>query len=102
MAIEMAIDVLIPSLSGKAVVSMPILSPIAHMRGVSGQITVLALLFGGGLTNMITPTSGMLLAFLATAKVGWGQWLRFVWPLVAVYTVLALAILYGAAALRYG
>jgi uncharacterized ion transporter superfamily protein YfcC len=101
MVIEMAIDVLIPSLSGKAAVSMPIISPIAQMRGVSGQVAVLALLFGGGLMNMITPTSGMLLAYLAAAKVGWGQWLRFVWPLFALYTALALVILWGAAALHY-
>lgn len=102
MVIEMLIDVFIPSLSGKAAVSMPIISPIADMSGVSGQVAVLALLFGGGLMNMVTPTSGMLLAYLAAAKVGWGQWLRFIWPLFAVYTVLALAILWGAAALHYG
>jgi uncharacterized ion transporter superfamily protein YfcC len=89
--IEMILDVLIPSTSGKAAISMPVLGPIAQLSGVSGQTTVLAYLFGNGITNMITPTSGMLLAYLATGRVGYGEWLRFILPLVALLTALSLA-----------
>lgn len=89
--IQMAIDVFIPSTSGQAAVTMPILGPIGHLAGVSGQTSVVAFIFGNGLTNTITPTSGMLLAYLATGKVSYGVWVRFVFPLVAVLLVLSLA-----------
>ncbi len=91
--IEMAIDVLIPSTSGKAAVTMPILGPIGQLAGVSGQVIVQAFIFGNGLTNAVTPTSGMLLAYLAAGKVGYGEWLRFVLPLFLLLTVLSLAAL---------
>ncbi|MEM5398977.1 YfcC family protein [Paraburkholderia unamae] len=100
MAVQMLLDVFIPSVSGKAAVSMPIIGPIAQLSGVSGQTSVLAFVLGGGLTNMVTPTSGMLLAYLATARVGFGEWLRFILPLFLVLLVLssatlALAVLSG-------
>ncbi|MGH7617819.1 MAG: YfcC family protein [Gemmatimonadaceae bacterium] len=87
MAMQMVIDVFIPSTSGKAAITMPILGPIGHLSGVSGQVTVQAFLFGNGLMNALTPTSGMLLAYLATGKVSYGAWIRFVWPLAAVLVV---------------
>jgi uncharacterized ion transporter superfamily protein YfcC len=68
---------------------MPIIGPIAQLSGVSGQTSVLAFVLGGGLTNMVTPTSGMLLAYLATARVGFGQWIRFILPLFVVLLVLS-------------
>ncbi len=95
MGIEMALGVLIPSTAGKVAVSMPILAPIAQLSGVSGQTTVLAFILGNGLTNMITPTSGMLLAYLATARVSYTEWLRFILPLFAclfLLSALAMAI----------
>jgi uncharacterized ion transporter superfamily protein YfcC len=99
--IEMVLDVLIPSTSGKAAISMPLLGPIGTLAGVSGQTTVLAFLFGNGLTNMITPTSGMLLAYLATGGVSYGQWIRFITPLIGVLFVLSLAIMAIAVAIGY-
>jgi uncharacterized ion transporter superfamily protein YfcC len=93
MLIEMALDVAIPSVSGKATLSIPILAPIAHASGLGGQTLIIAFLMGSGLMNMITPTSGMLLAYLATSKVGYGEWVRFVAPLLAVLLVLAVAVL---------
>lgn len=93
MAVEMLLDVFIPSVSGKAAVSMPIIGPIAQLSGVTGQTSVLAFVLGGGLTNMITPTSGMLLAYLATARVGFGEWLRFILPLFAILLLLSSAVL---------
>ncbi|MQR02397.1 YfcC family protein [Glaciimonas soli] len=91
--IQMVLDVLIPSTSGKAAISMPILGPIGHLSGVSGQSVVLAFLFGNGLTNMITPTSGMLLAYLATGRVNYTAWLRFILPLFAILTVCSIVIM---------
>jgi uncharacterized ion transporter superfamily protein YfcC len=94
MGSEMVLDVFIPSVSGKAAISMPILTPIAHLSGVSAQVTVIAFLLGGGLMNMVTPTSGMLLAFLSASKVSYGEWIRFIAPLFAVLCVVAAAALF--------
>jgi uncharacterized ion transporter superfamily protein YfcC len=93
MATEMLLGVAIPSTAGKAAVSMPILAPIARLAGVSGQTSVLAFILGNGLTNMITPTSGMLLAYLAAAGVGFGEWIRFIAPLFLLLLVISGAML---------
>ncbi|HEX3868643.1 MAG TPA: SLC13 family permease [Gemmatimonadaceae bacterium] len=93
MLMQMAIDVFIPSTSGKAAITMPILGPIGQLAGVSGQVTVQAFLFGNGLMNTLTPTSGMLLAYLATGRVSFGRWIRFVMPLAVVLILLCCAAL---------
>ena len=90
---QLLLDFLIPSTSGQAAVSMPILGPIGSLSGVSGQTTVVAFLFGNGITNMLTPTSGTLLAYLATARVGWAQWAKFILPLWCIYILLAMFLL---------
>ncbi|NBR57862.1 MAG: YfcC family protein [Opitutaceae bacterium] len=99
--IEMILGLLIPSGSAKAAISMPILVPVAHVAGISGQTTVLAYLMGNGLINMFAPTSGMLLAYLATADISYGKWLRYSLPLFLILTVLALVAVYVAVAIGY-
>jgi uncharacterized ion transporter superfamily protein YfcC len=93
MAAEMVFDLLIHSTSALATTTMPILTPIAQLAGVSGQVTVTALLLGSGLTNMVSPTNGLLLAFLAASKVDYIEWLRFMAPLFAVFCLIGLAAL---------
>ena len=100
-ASQLLLDVMIPSTSGQAAVSMPILGPLGQLSGVSAQTTVLAFLFGNGITNMITPTSGTLLAYLATAQVGWTQWARFIAPLVLIFSVMAAVMLMVAVFIGY-
>lgn len=90
---QLLLDFLIPSTSGQAAVSMPILGPLGQLSGVQPQTTVLAFLFGNGITNMLTPTSGTLLAYLATAQVGWLQWAKFVFWLWLSYIGIALILL---------
>ena len=101
MAVEMVLTLVIPSGSAKAAVSIPILSPMAHLAGISGQTTVLAFLLGNGLVNMISPTSGMLLAYLATAEISFGTWFKYVAPLFLILFVLAVAIVAVAASSGY-
>ncbi|MFC3032712.1 YfcC family protein [Pseudoalteromonas fenneropenaei] len=96
---QLLLDFMIPSTSGQAAVSMPILSPLGQLAGVGPQTTVLAFLFGNGITNMITPTSGTLLAYLATAQVSWSKWAKFILPLCVVFIVIAVALLSAAVAL---
>lgn len=100
MLFEMGLTLLIPSTSAKAALSIPVLGPIAAHAGVSGQTTVLAFLLGNGLVNMVAPTSGMLLAYLAAAGIPYGQWLRWVLPLAGMLAVLSagatmLAVMIG-------
>ena len=98
---QLLLDFLIPSTSGQAAVAMPILGPIGQLTGVEPQTTVLAFLFGNGITNLLTPTSGTLLAYLAAAQVGWVQWAKFIVWLWAVYIVLALLMLAYAVTIGY-
>jgi len=99
--IEMVLTLLIPSASAKAALSMPILSPIAHLAGLTGQTTVLAFLLGNGLVNMISPTSGMLLAYLATAQLPFSTWFRYVLPLFLILMVLSFAAVAVAVGIGY-
>lgn len=94
MAAEMAFGIIIPSVSSKAAISLPIMAPIAHLSGVSGQVAVSALLLGSGMTNMISPTNDLLLAFLAAAKVDYIQWVRFIAPLVVIFSIISFLALY--------
>ena len=90
---QLLLDFLIPSTSGQAAVSMPIMGPLGQLTGVSPQTTVLAFLFGNGITNLLTPTSGTLLAYLAAANVGWVQWARFAFKLWLAYVAIAIVLL---------
>jgi uncharacterized ion transporter superfamily protein YfcC len=99
--IEIALDVVIPSTSAKAAISMPILWPIAQLTGVAGQTTVLAYLIGNGLTNMVTPTSGMLLAYLGTGRVPYATWIWFILPLWLALLACSLAAAAIAVAIGY-
>ncbi len=101
MVAEMALDVFIPSVSGKAAISMPILAPVAHLSGLSGQMTVTAFLMGGGLTNLVTPTSGILMAYLAAARVGYGEWIRFIAPLFGLLCAVGFTSLFILTALGF-
>jgi len=98
---QLLLDFLIPSTSGQAAVSMPILGPLGQLTGVSPQTTVLTFLFGNGITNILTPTSGTLLAYLATAQVAWIDWARFVFRLWLIYIGVAVALLGIAIAIGY-
>jgi uncharacterized ion transporter superfamily protein YfcC len=101
MAFEMLLTLLIPSTSAKAALSIPILGPIAASAGVSGQTTVLAFLLGNGLVNMLAPTSGMLLAYLAAAEIPYNRWFRLVLPLFGLLALLSAAATMLAVAIGY-
>lgn len=101
MGVEMLLTLLIPSTSAKAALSIPILVPIAATCGVSAQTTVLAFLLGNGLVNMFAPTSGMLLAYLATAQISYSGWFRYLLPLFALFTALSVSALLLAVATGY-
>jgi uncharacterized ion transporter superfamily protein YfcC len=82
------VHVVVPSVSGQAVLTMPILVPLSDLLGISRQVTVLAYQTGAGLTEMLTPTNGGLMAVLLAAGVPFGRWIRF----AIIGAALALAV----------
>jgi uncharacterized ion transporter superfamily protein YfcC len=90
----------VPSVSSQAVLTMPVLVPASDLLGLSRQVTVLAYQYGAGLTELIAPTNGALMAVLIAAGVRYERWLRFVLPLFALLfalgmTAVVVAILTG-------
>jgi uncharacterized ion transporter superfamily protein YfcC len=71
------------------VLTLPVLVPLSDLIGLSRQVTVLAYQYGAGLTNLLWPTNGALMAMLAAAGVTFDAWLRFVVPLLLALLVLA-------------
>ena len=91
--IQSLINFVIPSATAKAAITIPIMAPFADMVGVSRQAMVLAFQFGDGFTNMVTPTSGVLVAALAMARIPYSEWVRWIWKGVAILLVLGLLLL---------
>ena len=91
--IQTLINIVIPSGSAKAAITMPIMAPFSDLIGISRQATVVAFQFGDGFTNMITPTSGVLMAALGVARIPWEKWVRFIWKFILVLVVLGALLL---------
>jgi uncharacterized ion transporter superfamily protein YfcC len=98
---QSTLNVLVPSGSGQAAVTMPLMAPLADVLGLTRQTAVLAFQFGDGLSNMIIPTSGILMAMLALAKIPYVTWVRFAAPLFLMLTALAAVFLLVAVAIGY-
>ncbi len=91
--IQALINFVIPSATAKAAITIPIMAPFSDMVGVSRQAMVLAFQFGDGFTNMLTPTSGVLVAALAMARIPYGEWVKRIWKTVVVLLILGLLLL---------
>ncbi len=90
---QTVLNLLVPSGSGQAAVTMPLMAPLADLLGIQRQVAVLAFQCGDGMSNMIIPTSGSLMAMLAMADVPYGRWLRFSLPLFGILTAISSAFL---------
>ena len=86
----------IPSGSGQAYVTMPLMAPMSDLLGISRQTAVLAYQFGDGFTNMIIPTNGILMGILGIAGVPYDRWFRFLMPLMLKLFLASSVILIGA------
>ncbi|MCG9789187.1 AbgT family transporter [Vibrio mediterranei] len=90
------INLFVPSGSGQAMVTMPILIPVADLVGMSRQLMITAFQVGDGLTNLIVPTSGGTLAMLALGRVSYEQWLKAIMPfMLMVYGLSWVALFIG-------
>ncbi len=87
------LNIVMPSGSAKAALTMPIMSQFADLINVSRQTTVLAFQFGDGFTNMLTPTSGVLIGVLGIARIPYGTWLKWVWKFIVALIVLGFILM---------
>ena len=100
LAIQCVLNFFIPSGSGQAYVTMPLMAPIADLVGTTRQVAVLAYQMGDGFMNMIVPTNAVLMGILGIAGIPYGRWFRFIWPLtvqlfIAGSAALVIAVIIG-------
>jgi uncharacterized ion transporter superfamily protein YfcC len=91
--IQTMINIVIPSGSAKAALTMPIMSQFSDLIGVSRQATVMAFQLGDGFTNMITPTSPVLIGVLGVARIPYEKWLKWVLPFMGILIVIGWLLL---------
>lgn len=91
--IEVAMSFLVPSSSGLAVLSMPIMAPLADFAGVTRDLVVTAYQSASGLVNLITPTSAVVIGALAIGRISYDRWIVFVWPLLLILTIFISVVL---------
>jgi uncharacterized ion transporter superfamily protein YfcC len=99
---ESSLNLLVPSGSGQAAVTVPLMAPLSDLIGLNRQVAVFAFTSGDGFSNSIIPTSGILMSMLALARIPYGRWLKFMLPLFgllmglsALFLVIAVAIGYS-------
>ncbi|WP_375751462.1 YfcC family protein [Vibrio sp. HN007] len=91
--LEVLLSFLVPSSSGLAVLTMPIMAPLADFAGVGRELVVTAYQSASGVVNLITPTSAVVMGGLAIARVPYVRWLKWVAPLLGMLTVLIMVLL---------
>ena len=99
--LQSLINFLVPSGSGQAALTMPILAPLGDLLGVSRQVTVLAFQLGDGLTNLVVPTSAVLMGVLGAARIDWLTWARYILHWMVWLFVLSSAFVIGAVWMGY-
>jgi uncharacterized ion transporter superfamily protein YfcC len=90
---QTGLNIFVPSGSGQAALTMPIMAPLSDLLGISRQAAVTAFQFGDGFTNMITPTSGVLIGVLGVAKIPYEKWFKFIYKFMIFIILLALILL---------
>ena len=93
------LTILVPSSSGLATLSIPVVAPLGKFAGVGGDLVVTAFQSASGLVNILTPTAAVVMGALALGHVSYDRWLKYVWKLMAVFFLLALAFLAAGTAL---
>lgn len=90
-AVQSIITFFVPSSSGLAALTIPVMAPLCDLQGLNPEASVTVLQYANQLTNMISPTAGMTVAGLAVCKITFGQWWKTIWKFFLVVTAAALA-----------
>lgn len=99
---QSVINLFIPSGSGQALATLPIMIPVGEILGLTRQTTILAFQIGDGVTNLFNPTLGGLIAMISLCRVPFDRWLRYIFPLVGIILVLAWIFLVFSVAINWG
>ena len=91
--IYLPLSILIPSSSGLATLSVPIMAPLGEFAGIGGALIITAFQSASGLVNLITPTAAVVMGGLAFGNVPYDRWVRFIWKLVLIFFLLTVAFL---------
>ena len=91
--IYLPLSILIPSSSGLATLSVPIMAPLGQFAGIGGALIITAFQSASGLVNLITPTAAVVMGGLAFGGVPYDRWIRFVWKLILIFLLLTLGFL---------
>ena len=84
----------VPSYSGQAIMTIPVLSPLSDLIGLSRQVCVLTYQYGAVMMDMIVPTNGALMAIITIAGISYNKWFTFIIkPMLVMMTLCALAII---------
>jgi len=92
-AIQVGMSFFVPSSSGLAVLSMPILAPLADFADVDRDLVVTAYQSANGLVNLVNPTFAVVIGGLAIGRVPFERWIVFIWPLLLILTLFIMAAL---------
>lgn len=96
------LNFIVPSGSGQAAVSIPIMAPLGDLVGVTRQTATIAFQLGDGISNIFTPTSGYFMAGLAIAKIPWSKWAKWILPLIGLEYLLGAIFVVIAQAMQLG
>lgn len=96
------LNFIVPSGSGQAGVSIPILAPLGDLVGVTRQTTCIAFQLGDGISNIFTPTSGYFMAGLALAKIPWSKWAKWILPLIGMQYAVGAVFVFIAQIMNLG
>ena len=90
---QCCLNFFIPSGSGQAALTMPIMAPLSDVLGIGREIAVLAFQMGDGLTNMIVPTSGVTMGVLSIANIPYDKWLKWAFPIFIILVISAMLLM---------
>lgn len=99
---QSVINFFIPSGSGQALATLPIMIPLGDLLGLTRQTTILAFQIGDGVTNLFNPTLGGLIAMLAMCRISYDKWLKFIMPIVGAVLLISWLAVIVAVAIDYG
>ena len=98
---QSVINFFIPSGSGQALATLPVMLPLGESLGLTRQITILAFQIGDGISNLMNPTLGGLIAMLSMCRVPIDRWVRFIFPVLIILLVFSFMTLVVAVATNY-
>jgi uncharacterized ion transporter superfamily protein YfcC len=99
---QVMMNFFIPSGSGQALATLPVMIPVGEVLGMTRQSTILAFQVGDGVSNIVNPSQGGIIAMLAMCRIPFDRWLRFIFPLFFIILILALIFVAISVPLKYG